>query len=126
MELNHIKLFESWKKPFQEAKLNLDLSNIKQIFQKGIKNKTLQYGECVNKSFGISVPRPKDWDEDINDTNIGELLSNLLDISVSFDSSVVDLGSWDEEEDEEQTVLSFDTDSKSNMQTVLKWIRNKS
>ena len=101
-----------------------EATKVKNIFKKGVKDKTIQYDECVNKSFDISVPRPKDWDDDISDKEIGRSISDILDIIVGFDSSVVNLGNWDSEEDE-QIVLSLDTNSNSDMKKVLKWIKSK-
>lgn len=100
------------------------VSIVKDIFKKGFIDKSIQHGECVNGSWDVSVPRPSNWIK-VDDNKIGEIISDLLDISVNFDSSVVDLGSWDAEEDEEQTVISISTDSKEDLKTVLKWIKSK-
>ena len=122
--MKYLKIFENYKSKLVASRNKFDLDIVKNAFKKGIKNKTFQCGECVNKSWGLSIPKPKDWSDE-NDSRISKTLSELLKISVDFDSNVVDLGSWDAEEEEEQTVISFSTDSKSDMNKVLHWIKSK-
>ena len=122
--MKHLEIFENYKSKLVSSRNQFDLDVVKNAFKKGIKDKTFQCGECVNKSWELSVPRPKDW-VDENDTKIGKTLSELLKINVDFDSNVTLFASWESEEDDEQQVLSFSTDSKSDMNKVLLWIKQK-